>query len=158
MRINNFFKLVIAIGVSQLAGVVGSIFTAPSIPTWYVNLAKPQLAPPNWVFAPIWITLFTLMGVAAFLVWRKGLNSEGVKGALVIFIIQLVLNSLWSILFFGLHSPGAAFIDIIALWLAILATIIAFSRISKFAAWLFVPYITWVSIAAYLNYMIWVLN
>jgi len=154
----NFYKLVIAIIVSELAGVIGSLFTMPSIPGWYANVTKSALTPPSWVFCPVWTTLYALMGIAAFLVWKKGWNRRDVKIALGIFAGQLVLNTLWSIIFFGLHSPGGAFIEIIFLWLVILATIIAFAKISKPAAWLLIPYILWVSFASYLNFMIWMLN
>jgi tryptophan-rich sensory protein len=129
-----------------------------SITDWYADLVKPKLAPPNWIFAPVWTILFVLMGVAAFLVWKKGLDRKDVKIALGIFVGQLVLNTLWSIIFFGLRSPGSAFIEIIFLWVAILATIISFARISRPAAWLLVPYILWVGFASYLNFMIWMLN
>ncbi len=158
MKINNTFKLIIAIVVSELAGIIGSVFTTPSITGWYTGIVKPTLNPPAWVFGPVWTTLFALMGVAAFLVWKKGLDRRDVKIALGIFFGQLVLNPLWFIIFFGLHSPGGALIEIVFLWLAILATIITFARISKPAAWLLVPYILWVSFAMYLNYAIWTLN
>lgn len=158
MKLNNLSKMVIAIVVSELAGIIGSVFTMPSIAGWYATLTKPELAPPNWVFGPVWTTLFAFMGIAAFLVWRKGLDRRDVKIALGIFLGQLALNTLWSIIFFGLQSPAGACVEIIFLWLAILATIIAFAKISKPAAWLLVPYILWVSFAAYLNYSIWMLN
>lgn len=158
MNRGDVVKLVIAIGVSEAAGVIGSFFTAPSIPGWYAGLVKPELAPPNWVFGPVWTTLFALMGIAAFLVWKKGWGRKNVQVALAIFGGQLMLNLLWSILFFGLRSPGAALVEICFLWLAIWATIIAFGRISRAAAWLLVPYVLWVSFAAYLNYAIWMLN
>lgn len=158
MKINDTSKLIIAIAVSELAGIVGSVFTVPSISEWYVTLAKPELAPPNWVFGPVWTTLFALMGISAFLIWRKGLNRRDVKIALGICIVQLVLNTIWSIIFFGLRSPGGALVEIAFLWLAILATIIFFAKISRPAAWLLMPYILWVSFAAYLNYSIWILN
>lgn len=158
MKINNRAKLVIAIVISEIAGIIGSVFTIPSIAGWYANLAKPEFAPPNWVFGPVWTTLFALMGIAAFLVWREGWNRRDVKIALGVFMIQLVLNTLWSIIFFGFHNPGAAFVEMIFLWLAILSTIISFFKISKPAAWLLAPYIIWVSFAAYLNYTIWILN
>ncbi|MCL5006691.1 MAG: tryptophan-rich sensory protein [Patescibacteria group bacterium] len=158
MKINNTFKLIIAIVVSEFAGIIGSVFTTPSIVGWYANLAKSALNPPAWVFGPVWTTLFAFMGIAAFLVWRKGLDRKDVKIALSIFAIQLVLNTLWSIIFFGLHSPAGALVEIIFLWLAILATIISFAKISKPAAWLLAPYILWVTFAAYLNVMIWLLN
>ena len=158
MRVSRLFKLIIAIAISEAAGIVGAFFTTPSIAGWYATLVRPALNPPSWVFGPVWTTLFALMGISAFLVWRKGLDRRDVKIALGIFIGQLVLNTLWSIIFFGLHSPGAAFVEIIFLWLAILATIVAFAKISKPAVWLLVPYILWVSFAGYLNLMIWMLN
>ena len=158
MKISNTLKLIISIVVSQLAGIIGAFFTTPSIASWYATLSKPALNPPAWVFGPVWTTLFALMGIAAFLVWKKGLERRDVKKALGIFIGQLCLNTLWSIIFFGLHNPGMAFIEIIFLWLAILSTIITFAKISKPAAWLLVPYILWVSFAGYLNYSIWILN
>lgn len=151
-------NLVFFIIISELAGVIGSLFTTPSIAGWYAGIIKPELNPPAWVFGPVWTTLFVLMGIAAFLVWRKGYGRKDVKIALGLFYGQLILNTLWSIIFFGLHSPGGAFIEIIFLWLAILATIIAFAKISRPAAWLLLPYILWVSFAAYLNYSIWILN
>ena len=158
MKINNTLKLIIAIAVSESAGIIGSVFTAPSIPTWYEGIVKPALNPPAWVFGPVWTTLFALMGVAAFLVWKKGLDRKDVKIALGVFLGQLILNTLWSIIFFGLHSPGGALLEMIFLWLAILATIITFAKIFKPAAWLLAPYILWVSFAGYLNYSIWILN
>jgi|GEM_PF-84749 len=158
MKINNIFKLIVAVAIAELAGVIGSIFTVPSIDGWYSNLIKPELAPPNWVFGPVWTTLFFLMGISAFLVWKKGLASREVKVALSVFFVQLILNILWSIIFFGWQSPGAAFMEIIFLWLAIIATIIVFAKVSKPAAWLILPYIIWVSFAGYLNFSIWRLN
>lgn len=158
MHINNPFKLIIAIIVSELAGIIGAIFTTPAIDTWYATLTKPALNPPGWVFGPVWTTLFALMGIAAFLVWKQGLQRREVKMALGIFIGQLVLNTLWSIIFFGLHSPGSALVEIVFLWFAILTTMIMFAKISKPAAALLVPYLLWVSFASYLNYAIWTLN
>lgn len=155
---NNTLKLIVAIIISELAGIIGSLFTAPSIAGWYATLTKPALNPPSWIFGPVWTTLFALMGIAAFLVWKKGLDRKDVRIALSIFIGQLALNMLWSIIFFGSQSPEAAFVEIIFLWLAILATITVFAKISKPAAWLLLPYILWVSFAAYLNYSIWILN
>lgn len=157
-RVKNILVLVSFIAVSQLAGLIGAIFTASSIPTWYADLIKPDLAPPNWVFGPVWTTLFVLMGVAAWLVWREGWSKREVKVALGWFGCQLALNTLWSIIFFGLQSPGMALIEIGCLWLAIAVTIRSFYRVSVGAAWLLVPYLAWVSFAAYLNYMIWMLN
>lgn len=146
------------IALPLIAGAIGSLFTAPNIPTWYATLAKPELNPPSWVFGPVWTVLFVLMGTAAFLVWRKGTHKRDVQFALSIFGVQLVLNTLWSIIFFGLQKPNYAFLEIILLWTAIAATIVVFRNVSKLAAWLLVPYIIWVSFASYLNYMIWMLN
>ncbi len=157
-NISNIWKLIISIFVSELAGVLGSIFTFSSIPRWYAGVTKPELAPPNWVFGPVWTTLFVLMGIAAFLVWKKGLDRKDVRIALWIFGGQLVLNTIWSIIFFGFQNPGGALIEIFFLWCAIVATIIAFKRVSRPAAWLLIPYLAWVSFASYLNYAIWMLN
>jgi translocator protein len=155
---SDWFKLVVAVVVSEVAGIIGSIFTISAIPRWYATLAKPAINPPAWIFAPVWTTLYLLMGIAAFLVWRKGWDVKGVKAALSLFAIQLILNALWSIIFFGLHSPAWALVEIIAMWIVIVATIVVFAKISRAAAWLLAPYILWVSFAAYLNYSIWMLN
>lgn len=157
MKISNPFKLIIAILVAEAAGGIGAIFTTAAIPTWYVTLSKPALNPPNWVFGPVWTTLFVLMGIAAFLIWKQGIDKEKVREALKIFLGQLSLNILWSFIFFGLHNPGLAFLEIIFLWLAILATILSFHKISRAAAYLLIPYILWVSFASYLNFAIWLL-
>lgn len=158
MRTKDWLALIGFIALSQGAGIVGSLFTTPSIQGWYATLARPQVAPPDWIFAPVWTTLFLLMGIAAFLVWRNGWYRQDVRRALGVFWVQLACNTLWSIIFFGLHDPGVAFVEIIVLWLAIAATIYLFARISRLAAWLLVPYILWVSFASYLNYLIWILN
>lgn len=144
--------------LAQGAGVVGSLFTAPAIDGWYAALTKPEIAPPNWLFAPVWITLFMLMGIAAFLVWRRGATRTDVRVALSFFVLQLALNTLWSVIFFGFFSLGAALVEIALLWLAIAATIVTFAKVSKPAAWLLAPYLLWVSFAAYLNYALWTLN
>lgn len=169
-RSGQAFKLVIAIAVSEMAGIIGSVFTAPSIPSWYAGLAKPAFNPPAWVFGPVWTTLYALMGISAFLIWREYEAStrgevedlfrrkKQITVALILFGVQLILNTLWSVIFFGLHSPGGALIEIAFLWCAILATIVSFYPISRAAAWLLVPYILWVSFAAYLNYAIWALR
>lgn len=138
-----------------MAGVIGSILTGPSVPVWYTGLQKPAFAPPNWLFAPVWITLFTLMGISLYLVWEK---KENIKVPLILFGIQLILNIVWSLLFFGLQSPFYALIEIIILWIAILLTIVSFYKVSKRAGILLLPYISWVSLATILNYYIWLLN
>jgi benzodiazapine receptor len=151
-------KLLVSLVACQFAGAIGSIFTTPAIPTWYATLQKPSFSPPNWLFAPAWITLYLLMGVAAFLIWRQGLAQKGVRAALVIFLVQLVLNALWSVVFFGLQSPLWGVVVIIALWIAILITIIKFFKLSTAAGSLMLPYILWVSFAAVLNIAVFMLN
>lgn len=159
MKINNALKLIIAIVVSELAGIIGSIFTVSAIPNWYARLVKPALNPPAWVFGPVWTTLYALMGIALFLVWKSpSVAPKERRRGVVLFFIQLFLNAIWSIIFFGLHSPGWALVDIVALWLAIVWTMFIFYKISKPAAYLLVPYLLWVSFASYLNYSIWLLN
>lgn len=157
-KAGDVLKLVISLVACQCAGLIGSIFTTPAIPTWYATLEKPLFTPPNWLFAPAWVTLYVLMGIAAFLVWHKGLREEGVKPALVMFLVQLVLNALWSVVFFGLKSPVGGAVAIIILWVAILFTILRFFRLSVAAGSLLIPYILWVSFAAALNISIWILN
>jgi len=158
MKARDIIKLIASIAACQGAGLIGSLFTTAAIPTWYAGLQKPFFTPPNWAFAPAWITLYILMAVAAFLIWRKGLDQKGVRFALIIFLIQLVLNTLWSIVFFGLESPLYGIIVIIALWIAILLTMIKFFKLSTIAGALLTPYIGWVSFAAVLNVAIWMLN
>jgi len=151
-------KLVVSVLICQFAGVIGSVSTTPSIPTWYATLNKPSFTPPNWLFAPVWITLYTLMGVSAFLVWRKGLSDQNVRTGLIIFAVQLILNVLWSAVFFALRSIIGGLIVIAILWVAILLTILSFYKISKTAGLLLIPYILWVSIATALNFSVLILN
>jgi benzodiazapine receptor len=151
-------KLAGSILVCQAAGIVGAVFTTPAIPTWYVTLNKPPFTPPGWLFGPVWFSLYTLMGIAAFLVWRRGFNVREVRIALTFFGVQLILNAVWSVLFFGLKSPLAGFIDLVLLWLAIVIVILQFSRISVAAGLLLIPYILWVSFAGILNFSIFILN
>lgn len=158
MKINNLSKLIISIVISELAGIIGTVFTVSAIPTWYTTLTKPIINPPAWVFGPVWATLYFLMGIAAFLVWRKGLEQKEVRVALSVFSVQLVLNALWSIVFFGLQSPAWALVNIVTLWFAIVWTMYVFYKVSRPAVYLLVPYIFWVSFALYLNYAIWTLN
>jgi len=130
-----------------------------SIETWYPTLIKPSFNPPNWVFAPVWSTLFMMMGIAAGLVWNRiEHDKDAVQAALKFFIIQLALNALWSILFFGLRNPLLAFAEIIVLWLMIYETYLKFSKINKVAGYLFIPYLLWVTFAMVLNGSIWWLN
>jgi tryptophan-rich sensory protein len=154
---NKIFGGLLAVAICELIGVAGAIFTTPAIPLWYAGLVKPPLNPPNWIFGPVWSTLFALMGVSAYLVWRRRKEMSAVW-ALAFFALQLALNVLWSYLFFGLHAPAFAAIEIVALWLSILWTAIEFAKISRLSAALLAPYLLWVAFAVYLNYSIVLLN
>jgi len=149
--------LLVWIALSLLAGVIGSLFTAHSVTTWYVALAKPSWTPPSWLFGPVWTVLYLLMGLAAWLVWRKG-GFAAATAPLALFLVQLALNTTWPILFFGLRRPGLAFGEIVLLWCFILATTIAFWCRRPAAAYLMLPYLGWVSFALALNLSIWRLN
>jgi tryptophan-rich sensory protein len=151
---NKIWKLVISILIPFLASAIGGLFTARSVSTWYVTLIKPSFNPPSWVFGPVWTILYLMMGIALYLVWIK---KKEVK-AFIAFGTQMFLNVLWSVLFFGLQKPLYAFVEIILLWIAILFTIIYFYRINKTSAYLLIPYISWVSFAAFLNFFIYILN
>lgn len=145
------------IGVCLAAGAVGSWFTFDAVRTWYPTLQKPEWNPPASVFGPVWTTLYVLMGVAAWRVWRRHPETE-VRPALRLFGVQLLLNAAWSGLFFGLRAPGWAFLELLVLWAAILATTLQFRRLDRPAAWLLAPYLAWVSFAGVLNFTIWRLN
>jgi benzodiazapine receptor len=150
--------ILIAIVICELAGAVGSIFTTPAIPGWYAGLAKPPFNPPNWVFAPVWTILYALMGMAAYLVYEQRAKTGAVRKALAVFGAQLILNALWSIVFFGAHAILGGIVVIVLLWAMILASIWLFAKISKAAAALLVPYILWVSFATVLNISLYALN
>jgi len=150
----NILRLTISVGVTLAVGFIGSLFTTPSISTWYTTLNKPSFNPPNWIFGPVWTLLFIMMAISFYLVWQKGLTLT----AVLIFVLQLILNILWSLFFFYLKNPALALMEIIFLWLAILANIVIFYSIYKTAGFLLVPYILWVSFAAFLNYTITSLN
>ena len=151
---NKIWKLIIALVLPFIASAIGGLFTVSSVSTWYVDLVKPSFNPPSWLFGPVWTILYLLMGIALYLVWTKKFN----KQAFTLFGIQLVLNALWSILFFGLKQPLLAFIEIIILWVMILVTIIYFYKINKNSAYLLITYLLWVSFAAILNLAIFILN
>lgn len=157
MKLISIVKLIIAYGLCLSAGLAGSFFTT-NLSGWYQSLNKPFFTPPNWLFAPVWTTLYLLMGVSAFIVWQKGFENRTVKIALGFFVVQLILNALWTPLFFGAKLLLAAFLEILLLWLAILATIINFKKVSTAAALLLIPYILWVSFAAVLTAAIYILN
>lgn len=174
----NWFRLILSIIICQGAGLLGSFFTVPVISTWYASLKKPSFSPPSWIFAPVWTTLFLLMGVSLYLVWQKNFSSQESFGnvkvwnslsakflgkwqkanAIIIFVAQLGLNILWSVIFFGMQQPGLAFFELLMLWVAIVYLFINFFRISKVAGYLLLPYLLWVSFAGVLNYLLWTLN
>lgn len=155
---SNITKLIISIVICQLAGVIGSFFTMDAIPVWYETLAKPSFNPPSWLFGPVWIFLYLLMGIALFLIWKEDLKNKEVKTAFTVFIIQLIFNASWSIVFFGMRSTAGGLIVIIILWILILISILKFMKISKTAGILLIPYLLWVTFAAILNYSIYNLN
>lgn len=160
IKIRDFPLLVLSIMICQAAGYAGYHFTNISLSTWYPILAKPWFTPPGWLIGLVWFILFTLMGISLFFIWHRdmGLRNHTVRNAVILFGVQLLFNVLWSAAFFGLRSPIAGLAVIIALWILILATIIKFWPISRDAALLLVPYLLWVSFAAFLNYDIWRLN
>lgn len=153
---NNWIRLLIALTLPQLVGAIGSLFTLPAIPSWYASLNKPNFTPPSWLFGPAWTLLYLLMGIALYLVW--GQKTKQAKTALKLFWLQLILNGLWSIVFFGLRSPLLAFIEIVALWVVLVFTTKKFYQLSQPAGLLLVPYLLWVSFAAVLNFAIVRLN
>lgn len=156
MRTKDWLPLVGFVALCEAAGLAGAYFTAPAIGGWYATLVQPALTPPSWVFGPVWTALYFLMGIAAFVVWRSASHLR--REALLAFFLQLALNVLWSALFFGLQAPLLGFMCIAALWLAIAWTAALFYKISRAAAYLMLPYLAWVTFAAYLNYMLWLLN
>jgi translocator protein len=159
LRMNSWGALTICLAVCYGAAWSGSVFTRPNLPGWYAGLRKPAWSPPNYVFAPAWTALYTLMGVAAWLVWQQAARrSLAVSVPLAWFTEQLVLNVVWSALFFARRNPGAAFGEIILLWCAILGAAVAFRPFSALASALLVPYLLWVGFAAALNCSIWRLN
>ena len=153
MNMKLFLSLVITLAVGGIAGFA----TATAISTWYVHLNKPSFNPPNVVFAPVWAMLYIFMGIALYLVWKLPASTAR-NIAMRIFFVQLLLNFIWSIIFFNMHQLGWALIDIILLWLFIFLTMRTFVPLSKPAGWLLFPYFLWVSFASVLNFSIWQLN
>ncbi|HSY10652.1 MAG TPA: TspO/MBR family protein [Verrucomicrobiae bacterium] len=156
MDTQRWLMLIVFFAVCLGAGGLGSFFTASSVRDWYPKLRKPAGTPPSWIFGPVWTTLYLLMAVSAWLVWRE--YGRGALPALLIFFAQLALNIAWSGIFFGSRMPGVAFVEIVILWLAILFTIFVFYFLVPLAALLLVPYVLWVTYASYLNWGIWRLN
>jgi len=154
---HQYVVLAALVALCLAVGALGGWTTAQSVTTWYPTLAKPSFNPPDWVFGPVWTTLYVLMAIAAWLVWRRS-GLHGARPALVLFAVQLALNLAWSLLFFGAHRVDLALADIVVLWAALVATAIAFRRHSTMATVLMLPYLAWVSFASLLNFSIWRLN
>ncbi|MBU0732470.1 tryptophan-rich sensory protein [Patescibacteria group bacterium] len=152
-----FGQALLAILICQVAGGIGAIATYPNIATWYDTLIEPVFAPPNWLFGPAWVLLYTLMGIALFLVWEKRQDNR-FGAAIIFFFTQLYFNALWSHIFFGWHNLGLAYLEILLLLGLIIITTIFFFKIDKAAGWLMVPYIVWVTFASFLNLAFWYLN
>jgi tryptophan-rich sensory protein len=148
--------LACAVAACFAAAGIGSLYTTPAIPVWYASLQKPAWNPPNWLFGPVWTLLYLSMAVAVWLVWRE--RGFAASLPLALFAVQLILNALWSIIFFGWKRPGLALVEIFFLWAAIFATMLSFWRVSQIAAWLMWPYLMWVTFAGFLNLAIWKLN
>ena len=153
----SWLSLIPFVAVCFLAAGVGALATNSSVKTWYPQLQRPQWTPPDWLFGPVWTALYLMMAISAWLVWR-GSDSGAPRFALTLFGVQLVLNALWSVLFFGLRKIGPAFAEILLLWMILIATAVAFLPLSLLAAWLLIPYIAWVGFASYLNFRIWQMN
>ncbi|HYP17041.1 MAG TPA: TspO/MBR family protein [Opitutus sp.] len=157
MKSSRWLPLGLFVLLAFLAAGIGSFATASSVDTWYASLRKPSWNPPSWVFGPVWTTLYLLMAVATWRVWRNGSPAEA-RHTFRLYGAQLALNALWSILFFGLQRPGAALIDVLVLWLVLIRLLARFIRVDRIAALLWAPYVLWVSFAAVLNAAIWELN
>ena len=153
---HNYLKLGVSILLPQLAGGLGAFFTITSVESWYMTIQRPRWNPPNWLFGPVWTALYLMMGIACYLIWKSDHPLK--KQLLWLYFAQLALNALWSPAFFGLENPLLGLVVIIPLWMLILACVIRFQKISKWAAGLMVPYLLWVSFATALNYSIWQLN
>jgi benzodiazapine receptor len=159
--VHSYKKLGISLLLPFIAACIGTYYTTPAIPTWYQALQKPFFTPPNWIFGPVWTLLYLLMGLSLYLVWKtpvKKVNKQALRSAIVLFGFQLICNTLWSIVFFGLQSPELGLLVIAMLWALIFATIWKFYAFNKTASYLLVPYILWVSFASFLNLYIVVLN
>ncbi len=152
------YKFIIAVLIPLAVGSLAGYFTASSVNGWYTTLVKPSFNPPNWLFAPVWTSLYIMMGIAFYLIWKKEANDVVKSTAVTLYIVQLALNFLWSFVFFYAQQPGWALVNIILMWIFIFLTILWFGKISSLSAWLLVPYICWVSFATVLNFAIWKLN
>jgi translocator protein len=157
-ELSSTWKFIIAVFICEAVGIVSGLLTQNEMTTWFSSLNKPSWNPPAYLFGPVWTTLYFLMGISLWLVWKSNAPETQKLRAELTFALQLFLNFIWSILFFNIHSPALAFVDIVLMIVAILMTIGRFARISRLAAWLLVPYLMWVCFATVLNYRIWAMN
>jgi len=151
----NYKKFTLSLVLPQLAGIIGAFFTTSAIPIWYANLIKPSFTPPSWLFGPVWVMLYFLMGISIYLIWNEAPQN---KKIIQLFWVQLVINMIWTPLFFGLRNPLLGLITIILLWILIVILIIKFWKINKTSSYLLIPYLIWVSYASALNFAIFYLN
>nr|WP_121273662.1 TspO/MBR family protein [Pedobacter schmidteae] len=154
----NPVAFIVNIAIPLAIGAVGAFFTASSVKTWYVTLAKPSFNPPNTIFAPVWTALYIIMGISAYLVWQKRHTIKHLSRTIAIYLMQLVLNLMWSFIFFYAHQIGVALIEIVFLLFIIILNAVTFYKIDKAAGLLYIPYILWVSFATVLTYNIFILN
>jgi translocator protein len=157
MKLSKFLTLLICILIPLITGSISGLANVGNVNEWYVNLIKPAFNPPSYLFGPVWTILYILMGISLYLVWKSPLGKTR-KQALIIFSIQMFLNFIWTFIFFYFKQTGFALVDIILLWLLIIAMILLFKRINKTAAFIQIPYLLWVSFATVLNASIWMLN
>ena len=155
--ISRTLALVLAIVPVAAASIIGSAATLPNIPNWYMGLTKPDFTPPNWIFGPVWTTLYILIAIACFRVLRKP-RAGGYRGPIIAYLVQAFFNGAWSVSFFGMNNPGLGLIVIVPLWVSILWTLILFWKEDRLAGGIFVPYLAWVSFAIALNAGVWLLN
>lgn len=151
----NYYRLIISLVLPQLAGVAGSMPAAESVGGWYSVIEKSPLSPPNWVFGPVWIILYFLMGLSIYFIWNKIDENKKIKNILILFFVHLLFNAVWSPIFFGLKNPGVALVDLIVVWLLAVLLAFKFWGISRISTYLFIPYLLWISFAIYLNFHIW---
>jgi benzodiazapine receptor len=157
MKKSDIVKLIVSLVLPLGIGAISGIFTTDAIPGWYETLNKPSFNPPNWVFAPVWTTLYFLMGISLFLIWKQSTSKERNR-AIMVFMVQLILNFCWSFFFFYFHQIGLALVEIILLWLSIFSMILLFYRIKPVAAYINIPYLLWVTFASVLNGALYFLN
>ncbi|MDF2156369.1 TspO/MBR family protein [Algoriphagus sp. CAU 1675] len=152
----NWLKLTISLILPQLVGGTGAYFTISSVGSWYQTIAKPSFNPPSWLFGPVWTTLYILMGIGCYLIWKSDHPQK--KSLLTLYSVQLALNGIWSPAFFGMESPILGLVVILPLWILIFLSVKNFKKINPWASWLMIPYLAWVSFASVLNFSIWWLN